>query len=341
MAARALGMISGGLDSSLAVAVLKRQGIEITGLHFFNGFNSGTMRRSVSEGLSLEQQAGAARRRLEEALAVPVMVIDVSEDFLPVLAAPEHGFGRNVNPCIDCRIFLLRRARALMEREGYDFVFTGEVLGQRPMSQHRQSLTLVERESGLEGRLLRPLCARLLPETIPEREGLVDRALLLDLQGRSRRRQMELAAELGLSGYEQPAGGCTLTDENYARRLRDLLAHGGALDCSQSVLLSVGRHLRLSSGVKLVVGRHRLENEYIERAWADGTLLTIVDHPGPTVLVLGKPSAAELDAAAAVTARYSDGKAEPSVRVAVNSGGGQRIVEVAPADEEAVSRWII
>ncbi|MDD3643503.1 MAG: hypothetical protein PHQ19_08590, partial [Candidatus Krumholzibacteria bacterium] len=194
---RALGMISGGLDSILATAVLKRQGIAITALHFLNGFNGGTMRRAVCEGASMSEQAAAARARLEASLGVETRVVDVSREFLGVLASPGHGYGRNINPCIDCRIFLLRKAREILEREGYDFVFTGEVLGQRPMSQNVKAMRTVERESGLEGRLLRPLSARLFPETIPERDGLVDRSLLLDMQGRSRRRQMELAAELG------------------------------------------------------------------------------------------------------------------------------------------------
>ena len=331
-------MISGGLDSVLAAAVIKRQGIAVTGLHFFNGFNGGTMRRAVCDGATIEQQADGAKRRLEELMGIDVRVIDVSVDFLRVLAAPEHGYGKNVNPCIDCRIFLLGRAREILEREGYDFVFTGEVLGQRPMSQNLKAMREVERQSGLEGRLLRPLCARLMAQTIPERDGLVDRSLLLDIQGRSRRRQMALAAELGITGYEQPAGGCTLTDENYARRYSDLAARGAVFSCEDTIVLSVGRHLRLSPSVKIVVGRRQEENEYLERAWSGSALMTTVDHPGPTTLVQGEASQEDLLLAAAITARYSDGKGERSVRVAIRSGGEERIVEVAPAEDAAIDR---
>lgn len=334
-------MVSGGLDSVLAVALLKRQGIAITALHFLNGFNGGTMRRAVCEGTSMSEQAASARARLEASLGVEARVVDVSREFLDVLASPGHGYGRNINPCIDCRIFLLRKAREILEREGYDFVFTGEVLGQRPMSQNVKAMRTVERESGLEGRLLRPLSARLFPETIPEREGLVDRSLLLDIQGRSRRRQMALAGELGLEGFEQPAGGCTLTDENYARRYADLASRGAAIGCEDTVLLSVGRHLRLSESVKIVVGRRQEENEYLERAWRDGILMTTLDHPGPTTLVQGPPSEEQLLLAAAVTARYSDGKGEPSVRVAVREGGEERIVEAAPAPAGEIERLLV
>lgn len=331
-------MISGGLDSVLAAALLKRQGIEVTGLHFFNGFNGGTMRRAVCEGATIEQQAGAAKERLEGLLGIEIRVMDVSGEFLGVLAAPRHGFGRNVNPCIDCRIFLLGKAREILEREGFDFVFTGEVLGQRPMSQHMKAMRLVAERSGLEGRLLRPLCAKHMPETIPEREGLVDRSLLLDINGRSRKRQMALAAELGITGYQQPAGGCTLTDENYARRYSDLVAHGATLSCEETILLSVGRHLRLSPAVKIVVGRRQEENEYLERAWSGGILMTTVDHPGPTTLVQGAAGEEDLIQAATVTARYSDGKKEASVRVVIGPGAGERTVEVAPASDETLER---
>jgi hypothetical protein len=336
-------MISGGLDSVLAVAVLKAQGIEITGLHFLNGFSAETMKKRVCEHLSMERIALNKKSGLEEALGIEVRVIDVSKEFLGVLASPKHGYGRNVNPCIDCRIFLLGKAKEIMDKEDYDFIFTGEVLGQRPMSQHAAAMKLIERRSALEGRLLRPLCAKLLPLTKVERDGIVDREKLLDIQGRSRKRQMALADEYGLTGYAQPAGGCTLTDENYARRYLDLSEHsgGGVLDCEETVLLSVGRHLRLSADVKIVVGRNQTESEYIESGWGSGILLTTVDHPGPTTLVQGDPDEELLRAAAAVTARYSDGKLEDTVRVYVTSGEDTSIIEVEPAGNDDLSGWRI
>jgi len=337
--ARALGMISGGLDSLLAVAVLKRQQVDITGLHFLNGFGAGALRKRVCGGMSLEEIAAGKKERLEEMLGVPVRVIDVSEEFLGVLRSPRFGYGKNINPCIDCRIFLLGKAREIMEAEGFDFVFTGEVLGQRPMSQHLRAMRQVEKESGLAGRLLRPLCARLLEMTEPERSGLVDRDMLLDIQGRSRKRQIALAGEIGLEDYATPAGGCTLTDENYARKYLDHTSHGGPVTCEETVLLSMGRHLRISDGVKVVVGRHELENDYLESRWGGNILLTTIDCPGPVTLVVGEPSAEDLLRAAAVTARYSDGKREDKVRVSLTGADGPGEIEVAPASDEDLDRW--
>jgi len=339
--ARALGMISGGLDSLLAVAVLRELGVDITGLHFLNGFGAGSLSRQVSENMSLAEIAADRKQRLESMLGVPVRVIDVSEEFLTVLRTPRFGYGKNINPCIDCRIFLLGKAREIMEKEGFDFVFTGEVLGQRPMSQHFRAMRQVEKESGLSGRLLRPLCARLLAATEPEKDGLVDRERLLDIQGRSRKRQLALAEELGIEDYATPAGGCTLTDENYARKYLDHTGHGMDVTCDDAVILSMGRHLRLSDRVKIVVGRREPENDYLESRWGDRILLTTLDHPGPVTVVIGEPSEEELMRAAAVTARYSDGKREPAVRVSITAGGDTREVEVAPASDEDLDRWRI
>jgi len=335
-AARGLGMVSGGLDSLLAVELMRRAGVEVTGLHFLNGFSPGALRDRVAGGRSAADIAAERKGALEARTGIEVRVIDVSGEFLQVLRDPRFGYGKNINPCIDCRIFLLRRAAAIMESEGFDLVFTGEVLGQRPMSQHMRAMRQVEKESGLAGRLLRPLCARLMPETIPEAEGLVDRGRLLDIQGRSRRRQIALANEWGVEDYPTPAGGCALTDENYARRYLDLVEHGDEPDVEDTVLLSTGRHLRLSPGVKAVVGRNEEENDYIEREWGDGILLTTVDHPGPVVLVQGEADDADIEKAAAVTARYSDGKREESVRVSVRGRGEETVIDAGPAGDDLI-----
>ena len=339
--ARALGMISGGLDSLLAVALLKKLDVDITGLHFLNGFGAGSLRKRVCEKMSVEEIAVDKKESLEEKLGIPIRVIDVSEEFLDVLGSPRFGYGKNINPCIDCRIFLLDKAREIMEAEGFDFIFTGEVLGQRPMSQHLRAMKQVEKQSGLSGRLLRPRCAKLLAATEPEKQGLVDREKLLDIQGRTRKRQMALADELGIEDYATPAGGCTLTDENYARKYNDLTGHGPEVTCEDTVMLSMGRHLRLSDGVKIVVGRHELENDYIESNWGGNILLTTLDHPGPVTVVIGDPSEEEIQQAAAVTARYSDGKREAAVRVSVTSGEDVREMEVAPASDDDLDRWRI
>ncbi len=331
--ARGLGMISGGLDSLLAVELMRRTGVDVTGLHFLNGFSPEALRSRVRGGRSVEDIAASRKREMEEKLGVEVRVIDVSAEFLDVVRDPRFGYGKNINPCIDCRIFLLSKAASIMESESFDFVFTGEVLGQRPMSQHMKAMRQVEKESGLEGRLLRPLCARLMPETIPEAEGLIDRDSLLDIQGRSRKRQIALAAQWGIEDYATPAGGCALTDENYARRYLDLVEHGADPGSEDMVLLSAGRHLRISPSVKIIVGRNEEENTYIEENWSGGILLTTLDHPGPTALVLGAPSDDDLAGAAAITARYSDGKGEDEVRVSITGGGMDKVLRVSPADD--------
>ncbi len=333
---KAIGLVSGGLDSQLAVAVLKEQGPLLIGLHFYNGFAPGALRRVILGEETEEMYLDNRARELSDILGISVEVIDISCDFLDVLVSPSHGYGANVNPCIDCRILMLRRAKDVMERVGARFVFTGEVLGQRPMSQHRQAMDLVERRSGLGGLLLRPLSAKLLPPTVPENEGWVKRDDLLDIQGRSRKRQMELARKLGLREYVQPAGGCTLTDGTYTRRFRDVMQRRdrpGILR-DEAVLLAVGRHFRLGPGVKIVVGRNETENRYIETHWSGSWLATTTDYPGPTVLVQGEPDVEDLRRAASVTARYSDAKHLPSVRVVLWRGDESVTREVAPITNE-------
>ena len=340
---KAIGLVSGGLDSALAVAVVKRQGIEVLGLNYFNGFSPGAMRAEMLGEKDMQTFLDRRASDLSQSLGVSVEVIDISEEYIDLLLKPKHGYGANVNPCIDCRIYMLKKAKERMEAEGSSFVFTGEVLGQRPMSQHKGSMNTVIRESGLGRYLLRPLSAKLLPKTVPEEEGLVDREKLLDIQGRSRRRQMALAEELGLTGYSQPAGGCMLTDENYARKFKDVLDHEGEEMISRrmAVLFAAGRHFRLSGTVKIVVGRNRMENNYIERDWNGEWLADPIDSPGPTTLTLGDPTDDDLMTAAAITARYSDTKRESSVRISLKRAGEERIVDVTPVPDDELDRYRI
>jgi len=323
MSVKAVGLFSGGLDSQLAAKVLQLQGVEVELLHCITD-------PERSDRARVERAAGQ--------LGAPLKVLDISEEFFEVVRSPRFGYGSGMNPCVDCRILMLRKAKALMEEVGARFVFTGEVLGQRPMSQHRGALRLVERESGLEGLLLRPLSAKLLPPTIPEREGWVDRERLYDFSGRSRKPQMELARELGITDYPSPAGGCWLTDRTFSARLRDLFEHGGRLTGEQAVLLRVGRHFRISEGVKAIVGRNQRENavllEHREGRW----VVQVTDHPGPVVLLEGEPSEEELLRAASIAVRYSDGR--DGVRVRWERDGEVGEAEgVRPADEEELSRW--
>jgi len=336
---KAIGLVSGGLDSILAVSVISRQGIEVQGVHFFNGFSPGYHKRRMLGG-SIDNELEMEASAISEALSVPVDSIDITQEFISILVKPKHGYGANMNPCIDCRAFMLDMTGGLMKDYGADFVFTGEVLGQRPMSQNRRAMDIVERESGLGGLLLRPLSAKLLPATLPEKNGWVRREDLLDIQGRSRKRQMKLAAELGIVDYIQPAGGCTLTDENYARKLRDLLAASetAQLSVEETVLLSVGRHFRISGGVKIVVGRNQAENSYIERHWGGHWLASPVEIPGPTTLIQGEADGETLREAASITARYSDGKNSPVVSIRFKRDGSVVVIDAAPAADDLIEQ---
>ena len=249
--------MSGGLDSTLAVRVIQDQGIEVTAVNFTGGYCPAPL-------------AGpSAAEVVSGRLGIELVRLPIDEGFVELIKAPRYGHGRNLNPCIDCHIMMVRRAWELGQARGAQFIITGEVLGQRPMSQRKPGLDLVAKRSGAEGRLIRPMSARLLAPTVPEQEGIVDRSRLLDIQGRSRKRQFELAKAYGLDGFATPAGGCLLTDVGYARRLREALAHS-----EDSVLtlelLRFGRHFRLPTGARLIVGRNESDNEPVARAPAGG-----------------------------------------------------------------------
>jgi tRNA U34 2-thiouridine synthase MnmA/TrmU len=330
---KAVGMLSGGLDSTLAIRIMLEQGILVTALHFRSGFSYVERNRLAGR----EPVGPTDAERAAGTLGVPLEIIDVTDDYISVVLHPRYGYGSGMNPCVDCRIFFLRRARAWMEEHGHHFVFTGEVAGQRPKSQMRPALRTVERESGLEGYLLRPLSARILKPTVPEERGWVDRERLYGISGRGRKEQIALADRFGITGYAQPSGGCcTLIDRTYSRRLRDLLQAEGeaALTPERARLLAVGRHLRLTSGRKVVVGRHERENGYLAAAPVAGVLLTTPDHPGPTTLVVGDPSPDEVAFAARITAGYSDGVREPRVRIEVLGAGVVDVLEVEPRARE-------
>lgn len=339
---KAVGMLSGGLDSMLAVRIILEQGIPVTALHFRTGFSY--PRRDPRTGEELPSDA----ERAAQALGVPLEIIDVSEAYLPVVLHPRYGYGSGMNPCIDCRIFLLRQAKEWMEAHGHHFVFTGEVVGQRPKSQMRPTLRTVARESGLGDYLLRPLSAKLLEPTAPERQGWVDRERLYAISGRGRKAQIALAKQFGISDYPQPSGGCcALIQKAYSRRLRDLLDHEGeaALTVERARLLALGRHVRLPSGRKVVVGRDEHENESLQACGIAGVLMTTVDHPGPTTLVPAEasppPTDEEIEMAARITASYSDGKGELEVRVAVWGQGPPEVLTVAPLARDRIRELMV
>jgi tRNA-specific 2-thiouridylase len=310
---RALVLISGGLDSILAARLLLEQGLEVTGVSFESPFFN----------------ADRARRSAEE-LGIELVVLDIGEDVLRIIEEPKYGFGRNMNPCIDCHSLMVRRAAQLMEKLGASFVATGEVVGQRPKSQMRFGLEAVEREAGIGGLLLRPLSARLLDPTTAELKGWVDRSRLLGLHGRTRKPQMELAEKFGIESYESPAGGCLLTDVNFSRAVKDLLDHDG-LTVPGVRLLSVGRQFRISERAKLAVGRNHSENERLFDMAVPGALyIKVVDHKGPVGVLTGAPTEEDESVAAAVVARYADTGDCDSVAVDVQGDGVQRRLEVEP-----------
>ena len=257
---KAVTLLSGGLDSTLAAKVVMEQGIELEALNFMTLFCTCTHRGATC----------LASQKAVETLGIPLRVFNVSEEYLSVVKDPSHGYGKNMNPCIDCRIFMLKKAKAYMQDSGAAFIVTGEVLGQRPMSQRKDAMRLIEKEAELEGFILRPLSAHVLPMTIPEKEGWVDREKLLKFQGRSRKPQIKLAEHYGIRDYPCPAGGCLLTDPGFAKRMKDLMLHKPDFSLNDVHLLKVGRHFRLSDGVKLVVGRNEEENQKIETFAQEG-----------------------------------------------------------------------
>jgi hypothetical protein len=324
----AVGIVSGGLDSLVATRWLMQQGFEVTALHFVIGFEPTHLRYWMQHPGEPAPAPEAIVRT-----GARVEVIDVREAFLELLLDPPHGFGANLNPCIDCKILMLRRAKARLEELGGAFVFTGEVVGQRPMSQHRQALDTIARESGLAGRLVRPLCGQLLSPTLPEQEGILRQDQLLDLSGRSRARQTELAERLGVGSYPTPAGGCLLTDPAYAARARALMGRRPQkrLRLQDPLLLLTGRHVALPEGSLAVIGRQHEENLVLERFAGDGVLLAALDVAGPTTLVEGAPSARDLEVAARLTARYGQGRGHAEVRIGCRRpDGSECILTVSP-----------
>ncbi len=333
-------MLSGGLDSILATRVMQEQGIDVTPLHVRTGLTYARRNRLVGRGPATPSRPEEAAR----SLGLELVTVDAFESYIPVILNPKHGYGSAMNPCVDCRIFLLRQARRWMEEHDHHFLFTGEVLAQRPNSQMRPSLKLVERESGLEGLLLRPLSAKLLEPTIPEKRGWVNREELYGFHGRSRKPQMELAQAFGITAYPQPAGGsCFLVDQNYARRLQDFLHHEGpdSLTSQRAFLLSIGRHLRLPSGHKVIVGRHREENQYLADQREEGILMTTLDKPGPTTLVAGDPPQEDIRQAAQMTARYAGAEEGTPVRVEVRHVGLTEVLTVKPMPLKRIQTMMV
>jgi tRNA U34 2-thiouridine synthase MnmA/TrmU len=316
---RAVSLLSGGLDSILATKAIIDQGIEVTALNFVSVFCTCTPKSSC---------CSAARSAVNQ-LGIGLEVANTSEEFLKVVKNPKHGYGSQMNPCIDCRILMFRHARDYMERHGASFVVTGEVLGERPMSQRREVMKLIEKEAGLEGLVVRPLSAALLDESIPESMGWVDRAKLLGIRGRSRKPQIALAKDYGIADYPCPAGGCRLTDPGFARRMKDLMKYAPDFTLNDVQLLMAGRHFRLSPQSKGAMGRDDEENKKLRAlAREEDMLLEAADFPGPLTVLRGRPTAGELLLSAAVTAGYGKAHDQATVKMTVSSKGAGNIDEL-------------
>lgn len=297
---KALALLSGGLDSSLAAKLILDQGIEVVALNFTSPF-------------CLCGRGGCGAVEVAKQFGMPIKQIHSGEDYLKVIRKPKHGYGKNMNPCIDCRIYMLKKAKEHAKEIGASFIFTGEVLDQRPMSQHNEALEIIETESGLRGKILRPLSAKLLPRTEAEKKGWVDREKLLDIRGRSRKKQVKLAKNHGISDYPCPAGGCLLTYKEFADKVKDLFKHKKKITMKDITLLRMGRHFRFGKD-KIIVGRDRHENEQLQNLRNDNDYhFEVPDCGSPVTLLQGPKTKEAIETAASLTARYSDSKKNETV----------------------------
>ncbi|MEO0165541.1 MAG: 7-cyano-7-deazaguanine synthase [candidate division WOR-3 bacterium] len=326
--AKAIGLLSGGLDSTLAVKLMIEQGIEVIALNFVTPFCTCTKKGCQNEA-----------KKVAEKLGIELKIIGLKEEYINLVKNPKYGYGKNMNPCIDCRIYMFSKAREYMEEMQADFVFTGEVLGERPMSQNLRAMEIIEKESGLKGRLLRPLSAKFFELTIPEIAGIVNREKLLNISGRSRKPQISLAKEKNISDYSCPAGGCRLTDPNFARRLKEAFEHNE--DSFEDImLLRYGRHFRLPSGAKVIVGRNESENTILTNYARNNAYiaLEVKDFVGPITLLYKHKNEDDVKIAARLCLTYSDYKKEMPTWVNV---GGKELILATPMLPQEILRFKI
>ncbi len=342
---KAVALISGGLDSLLAAKLVLEQGVYVEGVNFYTGFCV----EGHTHAIRKRDQARPKRNNalwVAEQLGIKLHIIDIVEAYKAVVINPRHGYGANLNPCLDCKVFMVGKAREWMTQHDFDFMITGEVIGQRPKSQLKHNLPVVQRESGIGDRLVRPLCARNLPETLPEREGWLDRNKLMNFSGRSRKPQMALARQYGFEDYAQPAGGCCfLTHEQYAVKLADLWQARGdkSYELDDIMLLKIGRHIRPAPHFKLVVAREEGEGNFLAGYRKQYPSLLTTSHGGPLTLIDGDPSEAELQLAARIVARYSQGRDAAEVALEYRDRNGRsRQLRVRPLPSDELNpRWIL
>jgi len=323
---KALVLLSGGLDSILATKMMLNQGLELEAINFTTVFYACTKKGSCKH----------EARRVADAFGVKLHAVNVTEEYLEVVKNPKYGYGSNINPCIDCRIFMFKKAKQFMQDIGASFIITGEVLGERPMSQRRDAIALIEKQSGLKDLVLRPLSAKHFEPTLPENESIVKREVLLDIKGRSRKPQMALAKELGIDEYLCPAGGCLLTDPGFAKRVKDLIGHD-ELDIPNIKLLKAGRHFRVN-GAKIVIGRNEEDNERMLALAKDGdTIVKAKTIAGPITLIRGNGAFSVVELAAALTAGYTKRKDDSLVAVEYYAVPDKRpqAINVKPVQKKA------
>lgn len=303
---KAIALLSGGLDSILAIKLILQQGIEVEAVNFLTVFCNCTSRGKTC----------LASKSAADQLGIKLKVFEVSSDYFEVVKNPKHGYGRNLNPCLDCRIFMFKKAKEYMIESGASFIVTGEVLGERPMSQRKEAIRIIEKESGLDGLIVRPLSAKLFEVSIPEKEKWVDREKFLEIEGRSRKPQIALATSFGINDYPCPAGGCLLTDKSFAERMRDLMKHSPDFDTNDVNLIKTGRLFRLSDLAKIVVGRDEAQNERLLNLAREGDLcFQPANTTGPIGIGRGVFNEEDLLRAAGIISRYSDRDRSDLVKV--------------------------
>lgn len=342
---KAVSLISGGLDSLLSTKLLLDQGIHVEGVNFFTGFCVEGHTHAIRKQKNNKQKRNNALWVAEQ-LGIKLHIVDVIEPYRDVLLNPKHGYGKNMNPCLDCKSFMVKKAHEWMQKNDLDFIITGEVIGQRPMSQRKETMPIVQKESGAEDLLLRPLCAQHLPPTKPEIKGWVDREKLLDFSGRTRKPQMALAKKYGFKDYATPAGGCCfLTDKQYSNKLVDMWQARGsrAYQLDDLIMLKVGRHIRPNPRFKMIVAREEGEVKFLEGYRNQYANLYPVSCNGPLALIDGEPNQADLTLAAKILARYSQGRNEQRVDVEVklDSGIAQTLSVKPLSNDEIKQNWMV
>lgn len=338
---KAVSLISGGLDSMLATKAMQEQGIHVEGINFFTGFCV----EGHTHAIRKDKRDKPVRNNslwVAEQLGIKLHIIDIVDEYKDVVINPQHGYGSNLNPCLDCKIFMVEKAKQWMEDNDFDFIITGEVIGQRPKSQRKETMPIISKESGANDHLVRPLCGKNLPATLPEQQGWIKRDQLFNFTGRSRKPQMALAKQWGIEEYAQPAGGCCfLTDPNYSDKLRDLWANRGEkyYELDDIMLLKTGRHLRPRENFKLIIAREEGETRYMEGYRKHFIWIKTLSHAGPMTLIDGENlSEADIELAARITGRFSQGRNEESITMAIgNKSKKFKEIQVKPMQNEDIN----